>query len=673
MKLVCLVVVLSVTQSAFGQDARSHTIQIGCDGDYPPYEFVGNDGKASGFDVDIVRAAAQTIHLDSRLEAGEWRSVRKQLEDGQIDLVTGMLYSPERAKKVEFSNPILLVEYSAFVRKGSSVIRSPEDLSSKSVLVEDGSQMHDRLRHLKVNKIVPVSSEPEALRELAAGRADIALVPLLEGQTLILDEGIENVEPSGPPLFEINLCMAATKGNKELISKMNVGLATIQSNGTYDAIYDHWFGRLTPASWLRERITLLAYWSCCLAVAILSIAALWVGTLRRQVRLRTQELALELQGRAKIETDLRDSEAKFRNIIDQATDGIYQLDADLVVTAVNPALKEMLGYDQSEIIGQHISEWMAPEDLAIRPLSKSQVDAGEQILVNREFVRKNGSRFFVEISAKKLPCGGYQGIVRDVSARKSDEEQLRKLNEDLERRVAERTSELEHAFRELESFSYSVSHDLRAPLRAMSGYAAILRQEFEETLPESGQHYLLRISENAKRMGGLIDDLLGYARVGRQTMSMRRFSMDELVRSVWAEYSSECESRSIAIDIHALPHIEGDEVLIRQLLNNLLGNALKFTRNVEHVSIEVGYDWRQSAFFVQDNGAGFDPQYSNKLFQVFERLHAEDFEGTGVGLAIVKRVVERHHGQVWATGSLGEGATFWFTLPQDAVTLQAAS
>ncbi|MBI5634604.1 MAG: HAMP domain-containing protein [Nitrospirae bacterium] len=225
-------------------------------------------------------------------------------------------------------------------------------------------------------------------------------------------------------------------------------------------------------------------------------------------------------------------------------------------------------------------------------------------------------------------------------------------------------ADLANANRELESFAYSVSHDLRAPLRNIDGFSKILMDDYSDALPEKAKHYLRRVRNGTNRMSMLIDDILAFSKIGRAELNYRKISASAIVQGVLEQFSGEIEKRNVSIIVQALPEINCDQVLMQSLFSNLLSNALKYTRNTEHPEIVVGYDQYRKLIYVKDNGLGFDMQYRDKIFQIFQRLHLpEEYEGTGIGLSIVKRIAERHHGKVWAESEPGRGATFFIDMP----------
>lgn len=246
-------------------------------------------------------------------------------------------------------------------------------------------------------------------------------------------------------------------------------------------------------------------------------------------------------------------------------------------------------------------------------------------------------------------------------------EKIRKLN-DLNKKLQKQSEKLEDANQELEAFAYSVSHDLRVPLRAIDGFSRILVEDYEDKLDEEGIRLLNIVRENTAKMGHLIDDILLLSRASRQEMLLNEIDMAALARSVYDEFQTDVTDRDVEFNVGDIPNAYGDRAMLGQVFQNLIGNAIKFTRNKNPAIIEVGgeKEGKEIVYYVKDNGAGFDMKYINKLFGLFQRLHSpEEFEGTGVGLSIVQRVIRRHGGSVWGEGAVGEGATIYFTLPKD--------
>ena len=280
--------------------------------------------------------------------------------------------------------------------------------------------------------------------------------------------------------------------------------------------------------------------------------------------------------------------------------------------------------------------------------------AAELVIANKELAFQNEEK---EKRAEELVIAN-----REL---KNAEDEVRQLNDELEQKVAERTAQLEYVNKELESFSYSVSHDLRAPIRAINGYTKILVEDYESVIDEDGVKILQSIINNSKKMGELIDDLLAFSKLGRKQVTVSKIDMLDLVHQVREEVLLEQHKNMPEFNITALPNAKGDKSLIKQVWINLISNAIKYSRHKEKTTIEIGaYEEEDHiVYFVKDGGAGFDMQYYDKLFGVFQRLHSqEEFEGTGIGLAIVHRIVQRHEGKVWAESILDEGSCFYFSL-----------
>lgn len=281
------------------------------------------------------------------------------------------------------------------------------------------------------------------------------------------------------------------------------------------------------------------------------------------------------------------------------------------------------------------------------------------------YLRKDGSLVHIMWSASWSESDKMIfAVARDITERKRTEEKVKQLYQDLEGYAAQ----LEAANKELESFSYSVSHDLRAPLRHIHGFSDLLEKTASSTLDEKGRRYLKTISESAKQMGRLVDDLLAFSRMGRAEMRTTRVSLEQLIDEVLRDLRTETEGRVIIWKNGSLPEVQGDPAMLRLALMNLISNALKYTRTRSEAHIEIGATNghpHEMVFFIRDNGVGFDMRYADKLFGVFQRLHrADDFEGTGIGLANVQRIIHRHGGTTWAEGVVDGGATFYFSLPK---------
>lgn len=391
----------------------------------------------------------------------------------------------------------------------------------------------------------------------------------------------------------------------------------------------------------------------------------------------------QLRGYAKVLEDrttlktaedaLRESEARFHLLMENVQDyAIFMTDPQGRVLEWNVGAERILGYRETEIIGHSASIIYTPEDrqanIPARELEHAVIHG--QSVDERWHLRKDGSRFFASgmLSALRDDTGNLKGfakILRDHTRQRMAEEEIQRLNRELETRVQARTAELVALNRELESFSYSVAHDLRAPLRAINTFSYALQQDSADCLNSEGTRHLGRIRQAAQRMEQLIDDLLKLAQVTRQEIRWENVDFSDMAQRIRGKLQAGDPVRKVdwVIAPHALA--QGDPRLLEIALENLMGNAWKFTSKMPHSRIEFGVMPQdgKSVFYVRDNGAGFDMHYANRLFAAFQRLHStSDFEGTGIGLATVARIITRHGGRVWAEGAVNQGATFYFSL-----------
>ncbi|MCA2216232.1 sensor histidine kinase [Jidongwangia harbinensis] len=367
-------------------------------------------------------------------------------------------------------------------------------------------------------------------------------------------------------------------------------------------------------------------------------------------------------------------------LLDHTSAVIYMRGLDGRYMLVNRQYERLFGVRREKIVGltdhdlfpKEVADEFRANDLAAiaegRPMRLEELAPGE-----------DGPRTYITVKFPLKDAEGRPyaicGISTDITERKRAEDEVRRLNEELEERVRHRTAELEASTRELDAFAYSVSHDLRAPLRSLAGFSEVLLEDYADVLDDTGRGYLRRIEANADRMARMIDDLLDLSRATRVELRRGRVDISGLAWDVVAELRDTYPSRDVEVSVADRLVAQGDAHLIRLVLRNLLGNAWKFTARSTPAVITVeatGPD--DGVFAIRDNGAGFDMRYAAKLFDPFQRLHsASDFEGTGVGLAIVSRIVHRHGGRIWAEGEVGNGAAFFFTLTTEPATAEVTA
>ena len=373
-------------------------------------------------------------------------------------------------------------------------------------------------------------------------------------------------------------------------------------------------------------------------------------------------------------SELLESEKRFQRITDNMLDMIAQLDGEGVFVYVSPSHQGVLGYENEELVGEQLLRFVHPADKKkVETFLSAAEDAYPAGKLEFRVQNVEGDDAWVESVKSYLrdKHGQVNGVIlssRDITERKLHEEKIKRLNEELEQRVRERTAQLEAANKELESFSYSVSHDLRAPLRSLDGFSTALLEDYGPRLDDTARDYLQRIKSASQRMGHLIDDLLKLSRVTRGEMDRGEVNLSQLAREIWEEMREINPGREVELVIQPEVVVRGDPRLLRIMMENLLGNAWKFTAGKDRASVTFGFTENgegRPAYYVQDDGAGFDMEYADKLFSPFQRLHSpDDFSGTGIGLATVARIVHRHGGGVWAEGAVDEGATFYFTLQE---------
>jgi PAS domain S-box-containing protein len=426
-----------------------------------------------------------------------------------------------------------------------------------------------------------------------------------------------------------------------------------------------WAGLLPPS---RIHYTALSIWV--LVAMCLEFIVIFQFMVNRRIR-----TALELAKRNEIA--LNESQQRYREVFESTSDNIFLFDVttdgQFLCYRFNPASEEVVGLKSVEAVGWTF-EQIFPSKVAEEVTAHFRRCAaqGSRIDFEETITGVHGKHYHFYttlIPLKDAENRVYRivGVGHNITGRKEAEAALRRSRDELEQRVVDRTTELEAANKELEAFSYSVSHDLRAPLRHIDGFVQILKATKYHSFDDEARQLMQSISESTQQMGRLIDDLLEFSRTTRVELKRGPVNFDDIIQNVLHEMEPDIKDRNIEWKIGKLPQTEGDPGLLRQVLYNLINNALKYTRTRALAKIEIGSlpSDNEVIIFVKDNGVGFDPRHAQKLFGVFQRLHlASEFEGTGIGLANVRRIISRHGGRTWAESKLDEGATFYFTCPK---------
>ncbi len=399
---------------------------------------------------------------------------------------------------------------------------------------------------------------------------------------------------------------------------------------------------------------------------VIIVAAIFIGRVIGALR-RALTRATASANEAAGQVALRETaDRKLMALLNSARDAIVVIDREGIIAMVNPKTEEMFGYTSGELLGQKLEILIPRRFAANHPALRSEYFKSPRLRamgagLELYGLRKDGAEFAVEISLSPLPSAEgmlVSSVIRDVTETKRAAEELQRSR-----------ANLEVVVKELETIPYTISHDLRAPLRAIDGYSRILLDEYAEAIPPAAREYLDKMHGNARHMGALIDDLLEFSRLTRQELRKQPVDPAAIARAALDEVRSDGNGTKPAVGIAELPLCQADPTMLKRVFANLLDNALKYTRKRSDPVIEVGSfpaDAGEQGYFVRDNGAGFDMRYAGKLFGIFQRLHrAEEYEGTGVGLAIAQRVVHRHGGRIWAQAETDKGATFYFTLPRE--------
>ncbi len=635
------------------------------DVNYPPYLFRAADGQLQGILQDKWALWSRRTGVPAEVMGMEWSKAQAAVLDGAADVIEALAYTAARTQLYEYSPPYAPIEARVYFHQTISGINDVASLRGFAIGAKQGSACGTWLADHGIDTIYGYPTSETLV--LAAGAGDVRLFCMdsAVAQYFLYKLGLADQFRQTPPLYTTQFHWAVKKGRTELRDFIERGFEQITPDELRD-IDTLWLGN--P---LRFPIgTRYLYYLGFFAAAIVTGAALLIGwnrSLRARVAAKTAELSAALGAVRNYADDVAD-------LYHNAPCGYHCLDQDGVVVQINDTELKWLGRTRDEVVGQlRFTDLLTDEARRNFHGHFARFKAlGTVSDVEYELVRRDGTILPVMISASTVRDrdGNYlmsRATVYDMTDRKQVEREVLRLNAELERRVEERTRQLEVANRELESFSYSVSHDLRSPLRGIDGFSQLLLDRNRGSLDAESAHYLQRVRAAAQRMGMLIDDLLSLSQITRSKLVRRRVDLSALAKEILDELARAEPEREVDCRIAPGLAADADPGLMRAMLQNLLGNAWKFTGKRARARVEFGRQRvnGEAVFFIRDNGAGFNMDYAATLFGAFQRLHtSNEFEGTGIGLATVQRIVSRHGGRIWAEGVPDEGATFFFQLPE---------
>lgn len=664
-----LILFILLSLQAMPAGAERLEIRVGVY-DNPPKISMATSGKPEGIFTDLIEYIAAQEEWQVVYVYGTWKECLDRLASGAIDLMPDVAYTPERGAKYFFNHEPVISDWLQVFAAKDLKIQSVLDLEGKRIAVlEDSVQetlfialTRDFSLHVTIYSFPDFQAAFQSVRD---NKTDAVIANRFTGA---YNARRFELQDTAVILHPNQLFFAGAKYlDPSIIAAIDKHLAALKKNPQsiyYQAI----------ENWTQEHVQFrVPQWmkvSGALLIVILLSSLFGSLVLSRLIESRTKKL--------------KQSEHKYQMLFDSAKDAIIIMDEVQIVDCNQFAL-EMFGCPREEIIGQpsyRFSPPQQPDGRESRQLWQEYLHRAVQednLFFEWRHCRLDGVIFEAETNLNRLSLEGrdyLQAIIRDVTKRKQAEEEILKLNAELEERVRQRTAQLQVANKELESFSYSVSHDLRGPLRRVDGFSQALLNVCTDKLDETAQHYLARIRAGCQEMGDLIDTLLKLSRITRGDMTFEPIDLSAIATKIIETLRQADPTRRVNCIIQEGIIVKGDRRLLTAALENLLGNAWKFTGKRAEARIEFGtilqsqvpsphpeLDGRTGVYFVKDNGAGFDMAYAEKLFGAFQRLHRQDeFEGFGIGLATVQRIVHRHGGLIWGLGRPEQGACFYFTL-----------
>lgn len=639
--------------------------------DYPPYQLLDKQGNPTGFSVEILQAIAKTMGLNIQIELDDWNLVRSELENGKIDGLAAISYSPERNKNINFTTPYIYITHAVFVRKESD-IKSFDDLKDKQVIVVKSDIIHDYLITNNITKyIIPVKDYKTAMRLLSVGEYDCAVINKLQGQFSIQEYQLSNLTPVGSSIQPREICFGIKKGREDLLAQINDGLQIIKTTGEYDKIYDKWFG-VYEKSEIRLQVLKTIGWIVFPILFVLFWILVWSYSLRKQVASKTYELQKELNERKKAENQLIQEKSLMNSMINSIPDLIFYKDRNNTYLGCNEAFCKFNNMTYDQIIGKSDFEIFSKEQAGYFHDTDQKVIDGKEIY-RAESWETNSEGKKLLLDTLKVPFTdengvplGIVGICHDITERHKNEIALKNAKE-----KAEESDRLKS------SFLANMSHEIRTPMNAIIGFSDLLVDT--DTNEDEREELVSHINNNCNTLLHLIDDIIDLAKIeaNELTIFIKETNVNQILEAIFNSFNEskkKTDKKFLELKLNKERFKENfilntDPYRFKQIFTNLLDNGLKYT---EFGFVEFGYkiveEINQVEFFVKDTGIGIPAEKQKDIFQRFNKIESNKsklYRGTGLGLTITQNLIERLGGTIRVDSELDKGSTFYFTLPLD--------
>jgi len=659
-KLALIFLFLIFDKTLFASETT--VFKVGAFDSYPLI-FQDSDGQIKGLYVDLLTEISkqENIHLDYIF--GTWEEGLQRIQSGEVDMLTSVGFTDERSKYMDYCKNPLLTVWGELYTLRSSEINGILELRNKKIGVLKSDiflkNFHELTSKLDIKTIlVEYSSYDDVFKAIMEKKVDGGIVDVTFGTAKQKEYKLRS---SGIVFNPLDIYFTTGKNRNESLrslSDLYLNYWKHQDDSVFSRGKQKWlYGSVGAVaiipSWLKK--VLIAFGT------ILMIAFIFIILLNKQVRKATKSIFEK-------DASLRESENRFSLFMDHLPLFVFIKECEGKLLYINKTMDKTLG--ASKWIGLTTKEIFDKNTTERKIFEDQQILHTGYLIIEEQYTHLDGLMADYETQKFIIPRAGQKpligGIANNITERKKADEAIRSFTTLLEKKVEERTAELANAYSEMESFAYSVSHDLRAPLRAIDGFSQIILEDYINNLDEDGQKALKYIRLNTQKMDQLLVDILALSKITKSELNFTTIDMQNFIKLIYREAADEKTRKQFELILHPLPSSYADKLLLHQVWFNLISNAFKYSMRSTVKKIEIGSfsENNEHIYYIKDFGAGFDANYKHKLFGVFQRLHnSKDFEGTGIGLSIVKRIITRHQGRVWAEGNTNEGATFYFSLP----------